>query len=106
VNDDIKPTVVDLGVKFKKPLPEDLTLVIGYPTCFHGPFIVDSDNAEVTCAKCKEKLNPMLVLHRLAVKETQYHATAERYQEEMKRINERSRTKCQHCGKMTRISRA
>lgn len=101
---DVK-VVVDLGVKFKKPLPEDLTLIVGYPKCFHGPFIVDSDNAEVTCAKCKEKLNPMVVLHRLAIKESQYRAAAERYQEEMKRINERARTKCQHCGKITRISR-
>lgn len=102
---DVK-VVIDLGVKFKKPFPEDLTLIVGYPKCYHGPFIVDSDNAEVTCGKCGEKLNPMVVLDRLARKESQYRATAERYQEEMKRLAERSRTKCQHCGKMTRISGA
>ena len=104
MTDEIKPTVVDLGVKFKKPHPEDLTLIVGYPKCYHGPFVVDSDAAEVTCGKCGEKLNPMVVLHRLALKESQYHAAAARYQEEMKRIAERSSTKCRHCGKMTRIS--
>jgi hypothetical protein len=29
-----------------------------------------------------------------------------RYHEEMKRLEERSLTQCEHCGKMTRISRA
>lgn len=97
--------VVDLGVTFKKAAPEDLTLIVGYPKCYHGPFVVDSDNAEVTCKTCGEKLNPMVVLHRLACKETQYHLAAQRYQDEMKRLNDRARTKCQHCGKITRISR-
>jgi ribosomal protein S27E len=104
VTDETKAPVIDLGVKFKKPHPEDVTLIMGYPKCFHGPFIVDSEAAEVACATCGEKLNPMVVLHRLAAKESQYHATAKRYQEEMKRISERSSTKCRHCGKMTRIS--
>jgi hypothetical protein len=48
----------------------------------------------------------MWVLTKLAHKETGYHETERRYHEEMKRLSERSRTKCEHCGQMTRISRS
>jgi hypothetical protein len=67
-------------------------------------YIVDPAAAEVECSNCKAKLNPMWVLARLAHKETDYHALAARYQQEMRRLSERTRTKCQNCGYMTRIS--
>jgi hypothetical protein len=42
----------------------------------------------------------------LAGEETKWHESFKRYQAEMRRLSERSRTKCQHCGQMTRISHA
>ena len=71
----------------------------------HVTYIVDEAAAEVECSNCKARLNPMWVLARLAHNETQYHEFASRYQEEMQRLSERTRTRCDYCGKMTRISR-
>ncbi len=47
----------------------------------------------------------MFVLRRLASEETSWKRHREVYIDEMKRLKERSRTKCYHCGKMTEISR-
>jgi ribosomal protein S27E len=98
--------VVQLKVPFKKPVPEDRMLVVEPRKCFHGPYVIDEAAAEVTCKACGEKLNPMYVLAQLASKESRYHAAAARYQDEMRRLNERSKTKCRHCQKMTPISHA
>lgn len=98
--------IIELKVPFKKPVPDDRFLLVEYNPCFHGPFVVDRDKLEVVCKKCGEKLNPMHVLCRLASEETQWHESFKRYQGEMKRLAERSATKCQHCQKMTRISHA
>jgi hypothetical protein len=73
--------------------------------CWHKRYIIDDELAEVTCADCKEKLNPMWVLKQLAQAENRYHELHARYHDELKRLAERSRTKCEHCGGMTRISR-
>lgn len=103
---DPEENVVQLKVPFKKPVPEEPFLVVEHSPCshFNGPFLVDPDKAEVTCGRCKEKLNPMFVLKQLAYQETSWHEHFKRYQEDMQRLRERSRTKCQHCGQMTRIS--
>jgi hypothetical protein len=98
-----------LPVRFKSPLPPGRTLLLPYEVgqrpCFHERFVVDGDKAEVECADCKEKLNPMWVLSRLAQRDHRFHEAHHRYHEQMKRLDERSRTKCRYCGKMTPISR-
>ncbi|ABO60578.1 hypothetical protein LA345_38820 (plasmid) [Burkholderia vietnamiensis] len=98
--------VVKLRTPFKAPVPEERYLVAPVAECqhFNGPFLVDDTLAEVTCGRCKQKLNPMWVLKQLVQKENRWHAHFARYQEEMKRLAERSRTKCRHCGEMTPIS--
>lgn len=74
--------------------------------CFHQHgYLVDERAADVTCAACGEKLNPMWVLMQLMHKEHRWHELHARYQDEMQRLAERERTKCQHCGQLTRISR-
>ena len=73
--------------------------------CRHDRSIVDERKTEVTCADCGEKLNPIWVLSQLANKESGWFRSRDRYQDEMKRLEERSRTRCQKCGYMTRISR-
>jgi hypothetical protein len=101
-----------LPVKFKGPLPPDRTLLspreVGRTKCLHYPghFIVDGSLAEVTCGDCGEKLNPMWVLQQLATRDRNFAEAHTRYHEQMKRLSERTSTKCRHCGKMTRISNA
>ena len=46
----------------------------------------------------------MFVLEQLMKQESQWMRTMATYQDQMKRLAERSRTKCQHCGEMTRVS--
>jgi ribosomal protein S27E len=110
--------VAKLPVKFKTPPTGErvLELVSRYgEECNHAFFIangqikhvtyiVDEAAAEVECSNCKTRLNPMWVLARLAGKESSYHELAQRYQDEMRRLSERSRTKCENCGHMTRVS--
>ena len=109
--------VTRLPVKFKARPTGERTLEVVHGACNHSfnivggqiknvTYIVDPAAAEVECSGCKAKLNPMWVLARLAHGETTYHDTAKRYQEEMARLKDRSRTKCDNCGHMTRISRS
>lgn len=102
--------ITQFPIKHKKPTPEDRTLLspheVGkFGKCQHPSFVVDEALAEVECAVCKEKLNPVWVLARLASKDRRMHEASIRYREEMARLAERERTKCQHCGQITRISR-
>lgn len=110
IGDDDK--ITKLPVKFKTPQAEDRTLVFPWEVhkgggCGHHfvHYIVDQALSEVECGKCGAKLNPMWVLVQLANQDSRYEEGQKRYQEEMERLNERSRTKCFNCGEMTRISR-
>lgn len=107
VDDESK--ITKLPVRFKHKDEERTLLqpweVVGKKSCYHRQFIVDDKKAEVECADCGEKLNPIWVLAYLCNRESQWKESRRRYQEEMKRLDERSRTKCEHCEKMTRISR-
>lgn len=92
----------------KRPIDVErvLTVVHSYGQCRHERFTIDEKLAQVECRDCKASLNPFYALAQLARQETRYHELHERYQDEMKRLGERSKTKCEHCQKMTRISRA
>jgi len=70
---------------------------------YNGPFEVDETAEECVCLACGEKVSPMFVLKRLMKKESQWMRSHERYQDEMKRLSKRRRTKCMHCDKFTRI---
>lgn len=80
-----------------------LTEVRSY-ACRHERFVIDDHLQEVACGDCGEKLNPMYALVQLCRKENRYHELHARYHDELNRLAERSRTKCEHCGQMTRIS--
>jgi Zn finger protein HypA/HybF involved in hydrogenase expression len=102
--------VKKLPVRFKNPVPDDRTLLFPYEVgkhtkCYHEKFVVDEAKAEVECGSCGEKLNPMWVLRHLTGRDTRFAEAHRKYHEEMKRLSERERTKCEHCGKMTGISR-
>jgi ribosomal protein S27E len=82
-----------------------LTEVRSY-ACLHKRFVIDDQLQQVECRDCGEKLNPMFALVQLCRQENRYHELHARYQDEMQRLGERSKTKCRHCGQMTPISRA
>lgn len=103
--------VSKLPVRFKKPVPEDRTLVLAWEAskgqkCSHllTTYIVSACDAEVECEKCGTKLNPMWVLTKLATEDRRLEDARRYHAEETARLAERSRTKCEHCAKMTRIS--
>lgn len=107
ISDDDK--ITPIPVKFKGPLPPERTLFMPWEVqskpCHHQAFVIDHEKSEVECKDCKAKLNPMWVLQQLAARDHRFQAAHLRYHEEMKRLDERTRTKCQHCGKLTRVSR-
>lgn len=100
--------IIDIPVKFKnKPEGDRLLRNVLYDRkCDHraGTFLIDTSLEHVTCSLCNEKLNPMWVLEHLALQETKWHHAQALYQEQMARLADRQKTKCQHCGQMTKIS--
>lgn len=119
--------VTPLGVTFKRPPGDDEPMLKLVQTkggeCDHQmawakggdvlgmrmvpiQYLIREGETEIECGNCHAKLDPLWVLRILANREGRYMRTAARYQEEMKRLDQRQRTRCDHCGKMTRISRS
>ena len=100
--------VTDLPVRHRREDEGKLFLVPPPASkCQHyiGPFEVDPDAGGCRCRQCGEDVSPMFVLERMLRKESQWLRAHDRYNDEMKRLAERSKTKCRHCKKMTPISR-
>jgi hypothetical protein len=99
--------VTVLPVKQREPVDEGAFLRPVPPgKCIHfnTSFEVDVDGGKCKCLGCGEEVTPIFVLQQLMNKESRWNRTREAYQEEMRRLKERSSTKCNHCGQMTRIS--
>jgi hypothetical protein len=75
--------------------------------CSHhfANYEVDIDGGKCKCLRCGEEITPFFVLAELMREESKWWRARATYQDQMKRLEERSRTKCQHCGEMTRVSR-
>lgn len=106
-----QPTVLSFPGKKKAPADEGPYLQLASPfepgKCQHRTgFVFDEKLEHVLCKGCGEHVSAIWVLRQLAQEETRWHRARETYQEEMKRLGERSRTKCRHCGEMTPISRS
>lgn len=71
---------------------------------FQASFEIDVVGCKCKCLACGGEVSPWFVLNRMMDKECTWNRTREAYKDEMKRLAERSKTKCDHCGKMTRIS--
>ena len=71
--------------------------------CQHKHVSVDEIENEVECDDCGKRLNPIAVLTRLAREESRLKIRLERLKELNRRFDEKSRTKCQHCGRMTNV---
>lgn len=102
--------VTRFPIRPKRQPKEERTLVVPFEVsradrCSHPRFIIDEAMAEVECAVCSERLNPIWVLSQLAREDRRMEKVRKSMAEEHARLDERCRTKCQHCGQMTRISR-
>ena len=104
--------VTRLPVRFKKPAHDEGPVLQVVTTragecdhTFRVTYLIRPGETEVECSGCGTRLEPMWVLSRLAGRDSQYHRARERYEDEMKRLEQRNRTKCEACGHMTRISR-
>lgn len=91
----------------KRPPLTERVLQLVQPSlkgCQHRSFVLDERLARVVCGDCGEHLDPLWCLRELSKTESQFHRMRDRYNQEMTRLAARSRTRCQHCGKQTRIS--
>lgn len=97
--------IKDIGIKFKKPNDNKkmLTLAPRDDGCHKHSYIVDPELDRVTCANCDKVFNPMAVLTELTRQESRWMMNYRHADEKMKRLSEKQRTKCNHCGKMTKI---
>lgn len=89
--------------KAKRRSKAPLEVVHNYGGCRHEHVEVSEKAAEVTCATCKEKLNPIWVLMRIA---TDDRVLVDRWAEmkaELRLMRDRKRVKCQHCDKFTPV---
>lgn len=71
--------------------------------CQHRTMIVDEKLNTLTCKQCGSLLNPIWALARFHKEESSWKWTLKAYKEMLAERDARTRTKCQHCGKMTRI---
>lgn len=71
----------------------------------HGPFLYDPDLTYVVCKTCEEKLNPMAVIQALAHSDSYYRRRKKESIEAIERLENRNRTKCEHCHQMTKIEK-
>jgi predicted RNA-binding Zn-ribbon protein involved in translation (DUF1610 family) len=94
--------VTPLPVKKREGSANVLTVVHSY-RCRHSRFEVDEKLAEVTCRDCGEKMSPMWVLIQIAYEERTLNDRLIALKTECQLLSGRVRTKCDHCGKMTRI---
>jgi ribosomal protein S27E len=95
--------VVELKTK-RKPRPTGNFLEIVYGSlCRHKHVLIDEKKAEVECADCNAKLDPIQVLMALCKEE---HDMWRRYlyaKAAIKEITGRTKFKCKHCGRMTEL---
>lgn len=97
------------GAKKDPPSEERMLEAVPFASCQHGygaSYQVDLKAGKCFCTKCKGEVSPIFVLEQLMHLESQWMRTRAAYQDEMARLEARSSTKCQHCEKMTRISRS
>jgi ribosomal protein S27E len=79
-----------------------------FGSCKHDSVLVDKDLWNIECADCGEILDPIQYLVNLAGEETLSKFRLDTMQEEYMRIEDvlkkRTHTKCEHCGKSTKIT--
>lgn len=99
--------VIALPVERREPPDGSLMLVPLTSQCrhYHASFEVDKVGGKCKCLSCGAEVSPMFVLEQLMHAESHWRQSRAQYQDEMKRLAERTSTRCRHCGKMTRVSK-
>ena len=72
--------------------------------CQHIQLIVDEALNEIECGDCGARLNPVQALIRFAREESRLFRRQAEIRPLLERLEQKIRTKCQHCGKMTRVN--
>ncbi len=70
--------------------------------CRHRNLLVDADKALVECADCGALLDPVAMLLRFAREQTRWQRAREAMIEARRKLEEKQRCRCEHCGKLTR----
>lgn len=68
-----------------------------------GPYLIDDSAASLKCEACGQELSPYWVLGEMARAEHRYKRLIEEYKRQRALVEDRTRTKCEHCNKMTKI---
>lgn len=71
--------------------------------CAHRSMIVDEELNEVICKACGAKLNPVAMLARFATEESRWTYQLKEMRAIKKKLEEKSRCKCEHCNRFTRV---
>lgn len=82
-----------------------LTVAHAFTGCQHKRAIVDEKLAELTCADCNEKLNPIKFLAYMAGTLTQWNYAQQSLAKARAEMDERKRCRCTKCGEWTEIRR-
>ncbi len=82
---------------------EEVRADCDFRRCKHLRILVDESKPFAECRDCKQQLNPMQTLARFAREETNWKLQLDELKKTNIEYEKRSRCKCQHCGKMTRI---
>ena len=99
---DDKVTTLPVRVKGHDKVIE---VVSRFDSCWHRRAIVDEKLAELTCADCGAKLNPIRFLVTLAGQMQLWKNAQRDAALASKALDERKRCRCTKCGEMTDIRR-
>jgi uncharacterized Zn finger protein len=73
--------------------------------CNHLNIVVDEKLWYIECADCGEHLDPVHYLVRLANNEAIAHFKYQQLEHLSRKIQAKNKCKCEHCGKITKISK-
>lgn len=71
--------------------------------CRHNSLIVDEDLEKIECKNCGEKLNPFFAIRKLMQLSEVWKKQKAEADLSRENAEKKTKTKCEHCGKMTRI---
>lgn len=85
-----------------KPTGSPTFKIIEY-SCKHNEVQVDPESPWLKCLKCGKELNPIYHLYQLSLEEGMLEFNVTKIREVVEALERKTRTKCDHCGKMTNI---
>jgi len=76
-----------------------------FKECPHTRIQIDQTLTTLLCLDCGKDINPVIWLAGLVEEWHRLNWITDKYNEASKKLEEKSKAKCRHCGKMTPISR-